>query len=1147
MSFKLLVIVYLFLFSTSLLADTSRRSEVTPGEIIDHVNVYKGEDDNFAIDLNQATGIDFLDSDFSSYGYPSNIYEIGNLTGNEDGDRCDFFLNEVIDDMNSLQSIGLSIGNALNLLNNDQQTFVERCGANGSDCQCDTGSVCTRNRKLNRFFANIEFSDRAPKVCLFHKTCKTGDKSQKQVCKDTLATEDEDQCETLDNKCYYTGNCLTTPFEKSVVLGGENEIEPLRDQVCKKDYNCSSGYCKSLTRAEIKELFSEDMPDSKLCMPVAECRPKCTEMGSSFSGSGGYCCSGAYPLVNGNDTNCVDPTSLFVIPPPEITVEFDDNDCSGGLVLSENGSNLYPGYSVEENDIITEAFSNRYARELNSLEVLWGNSDNKSPGANDWFGVNDRLDVIADNFSQSRINLDYDLLKAIHDLKNNKIESEKEANNIEQNSTAESASGISTIISLSNYNLELSKIYNNRRQMYKDLIGYDQDSSSDFLNLENNSFSSAYSVDPSSSADKNKFYSLAGFSTVLRNPIKREMPSNNNNYSYRGGKYNKYRHQNSSPLGDRVELCKNKEQEPIKGKASDWFGDRKNNSVCVKEMIKVRMDNNQWLELVDPVYPVSSNNISSFLNGIDTNRGDDLAKYSSHEKLFPSVSRKVIDKNVLKENIKSTWQAYADEVVTNNQCIPQKKSMDRISHHEVETLIEIMEMYLTSIGISTDISAETIEQEMTAFYGEGTDIDGVALWKRKLSNDLTSEFIYESFVGLSQQVYVKDGFTVWDGLNLSDGTALMIAFGCFHCALVLNTMDYNKDFEGHIISSAMTFFWGTKKRKERKYLNSVSYRGNTGSVKLSDLIYGGAWLENYSLARANFFNKRGHCLADKAKLFSDSFRSLKGGGTAKVDLDLGTDSGESFTEDVSGNNSCNSGGGGSAVSGYSSLSLSSQDQALGEVNESVKDNATKQLGVGLEPKNVGLNNNNNLGSGVSNPTDNNSKEGEVEGSDELGASLKEQLNKRNSALASIGAGKKDRLKSLGLLPKEQPKVKNPAAAALSAYARTPAIKRLLGKAIAGDLSVSAGKVIDQKALLKKKEVVIKKKEDIQEKEPVRRISSFGNKTYQSKNKQSSNIPIRALREASKKTQHNESDNLWESISKSYLKYGVPRLFEKSNK
>ena len=290
-------------------------------------------------------------------GYPQNIDNLGSIKiDGRFGSRCNFFQSQILENIFS-ELPNMPLADRLRFYAmvgmSDAADYENQCGPNGEDCRCDPGLECTLNSKLNKLismtndpnnnsegfymsaFTNVEFQNRAGRVCLYKDTCAnpTVELSPFQACYNdkynscisaangdgTVTQEERDNCENTanidcngyDTQCSYTDLCKKiTPsqLEYAEGLSGSGQVP------CDDHSECSSGYCRTFTNSEIDFFFPNNPPPfNKMCIGSAECRPPCTPEGEYLDDpTQNYCCMEAIELRDDATGNikCASPSEI---------------------------------------------------------------------------------------------------------------------------------------------------------------------------------------------------------------------------------------------------------------------------------------------------------------------------------------------------------------------------------------------------------------------------------------------------------------------------------------------------------------------------------------------------------------------------------------------------------------------------------------------------------------------------------------------------------------------------------------------------------------------------------------------------------------------------------------------------------------------
>ncbi len=1120
-----------------------------------YVNVFKGLGDNFEVDLQKARAVDFVTGDFEDFGYPNNIIDLKHNLNTNLENRCDYGIHEYLGKYRYFDFFNSSLFDQLgkDYLGVGTNKFRDICGNQGQKCLCEDSTTCERNHTLNKLDPSKDYSERAPNVCLFKEDCRGSDLSQKAYCESILNPSDHDKCDGLDDtKCFYRGKCLAVPFTKEYVLAGEDEASDTESFKCKNHYNCSSGYCRNLTSDQAKAIFNKTMEQGKYCMPVAECAPRCKEVSDvPFNVGEGYCCEGTYSHQVDNQIYCLDPTDIFVLPGPEIDVVFNDDDCSGGLKLLKQGLPKYPDLDINENNQVVEAISAKYNRKLLGVEFLWSNSDvEKNPARNDWFGTNQRLQDISNSFSSLRLDHDYSMLSAMYQLK---LNSENDQ---------DLAAGVSSITKLSKYYLDLSSVFLGRSNMFKSLIGYDQNSIQDFFNVQKNDLSDDHYTSSTKDGYDNSgsftnHNSLVAVMGANRTPRKIKIEEKNERllelssvfHKHRGGGYRKIgrgiKHLDLKSFSDIFERfsCKN-------GKGSFIHAFYKNFR-CVREMIKVKNEDQTVNELVDPIYPFFKN--QNIFDGAVDSEEDDYVTYDKSK--FPNAKRLIIDASVLKSNLKSSWKSYANEEVENNKCLAQRRSLDFVSDSELQIITNLVNQFLAVLPGSPTLSKEDIIKTFIETYGSGVDSDGIDIWRKSLADDIIANSTYDTLKAIYQKAFIPGGISKLSSLNLNNPSILWNGFAQFSIIYDRGEMvDFQDPFKGFNLSRSNWYHNWLRDVLENYYMEATSYRDNLGVPGITELMYGGAWLENYSLAKAAFYEKTGTCLRVKATEYTNAYKEAennKGGGSFNIESNQMLNNLSSAENHMDVKLDCaNQDGGTGGDGGGGGSSLESLDSSLDSNSfvETTQDSGLKKIETGTG-ENV-ISSFKNLSSGNTSGGVN-VKNPKLKDNAKVSGSLMNTVKERNNALATISKKNENRLKKLGLKGnKSAPMSKSQVASvALQGYSGVPAIKKLLSGKVkpASTIDVKTGGKTTNNAVKESQKSVGPLKKKSSESRTRRRGSSGGHRSYKSTSKGKGKIPVEDLKRMMKSVKRDESDSLWDNISNTYKEKGIPRLFDLKSK
>ena len=322
--------------------------------------------------------------------------------------------------------------------------------------------------------------------------------------------------------------------------------------------------------------------------------------------------------------------------------------------------------------------------------------------------------------------------------------------------------------------------------------------------------------------------------------------------------------------------CVDQTGEPIKAKDSDWFGDRKTNEVCVKEMARVYDNKDKtWVELINPIYP------DGLLGDFENNR-----KYSLNPTNFPNVKRPVLSKKDLIANINEGFDSYAREKVKVNSCNKMKRVSDAVSDNEL--------MMLIKNGVNSKLTSHELERakvQAREIYGDN--------WRHEMASQLTKQYVYEAFTGSYQNQYIRDGFH-WGSSPSIFGVLTsfllnVVTFG----GVNLFKINGAREISAKVASIVYEFIpfkikpqderfneWGnlclSDRCHYRKYLNSVSNESATEVTSYTFILDGLFYLESYAKAKQLFHEEAAICLNNLAKNYSESF------GVKDINLEVKT-------------------------------------------------------------------------------------------------------------------------------------------------------------------------------------------------------------------------------------------------------------------
>ena len=1122
------------------------------------------------------SGIDLIEDELVDIGYVSKeqMVWLGKVTGTEFGMRCDYVLNSGIKRLN--QEDPFKLFSRLGLLKNlgfkDQSELENTCGANGEDCLCDPGYSCQETDKLNALIGNVEFQDRAGKLCLFRRDCEKGDSSPYKFCKKSeydycmkySKTENEKEkmklcekdasskCQGEEKKCFYSDKCLGVVSSKEEIKD-KNFGEGIK--ACEDDYNCASGYCKKFSKEMAKIITGANIGGIKLCAKPAECRPLCTKVGDVLKNPAeNFCCEGSIAYDDGTQTKCIDPAEFVSAGPPLFKVKVNPVTCEGGVFeasyVDEKGdvkssfeslglgsssdnadySEGYYSWSEKDKMAFSETKARRFYRVLRGIEYLWGRAD--SAGVNDTFGVNSNVVNIGEKLRIANEHVDRKMLEVHNYLKHSQDELESELSTQSESNISENAAGVSTIQMLANYHQGLSGVYSlQSNHLYKILgmnynpMDYSGNSSDpNYKYSFEESYNRLFGTSTSKSDWPREFEesSFSGLFYKTRQPVSAGITGN----YYHFGKFE------SEGLFSDIDLpCSDQYGEPIKAKDSDWFGDRKTNEVCVKEMSRVYdKENGKWVELINPIYP----------NGL-LGEKQNLNKYTNNPTLFPLVKRFVIDQEKLIENINDGFTDYSKEKISMGSCTEINRVIDGVSDNEL--------MMLIKLGAKKNLPDNDVKEAVKQarnIYGDN--------WRQLMADELTKKYVYQSLTGTYQNQYVRDGFDWGDTLSFGSFMVAGLVFLGTLGSVNLFIVDDNKTVSQKIAAVFYEFLpfeieksnerfdkWGdgcsNQACHDRKYLNSVSNENATEISSYTFLLDGLFYLESYAKAKQVFHKEVSVCLNNLAKNYSESYgvsyyqNRLSSEETVMVKSSKMSKTCHQQPSDGHSNY-------GGRLEGYEG-ELGSYDIQTEETIQldKIPNQPELQLASGsIKPVHVGMSD-----SGADMLFD--------EGKNETTslADLRNGLKKRNEAVKKLKKKKSNMLNRFTNGRFSDSIRKKHEAEHLAASLK----KSSLAKALKDKLSNRAGKIdLDQKQERIVESPIVEGQLNNVVTKASRNTEDNGrlrNRSYAASRSDSVYADQHRLASHVKRNKNkiliSEEDEIWEKISKAYMLHGVPKLFE----
>ena len=1120
------------------------------------------------------TDFDLNEDSLGTVGFPDDVADLA-VSNTEFGQRCDFVLNKNIKQFNTtgLTNVSDPAEFFLAMGFSSQTEFVDKCEASGQACACDAGLECQETDYLNSVIGNVEFQDRAGKTCLFRRTCVGGDKSPFETCVNVEFqscmtangndSEKEPECQQTANlncsfeekKCFYTDKCLGIIASKSDV---QNEVQSEGVMVCEDNYNCSSGYCKEFIGEAARAITGEDVGAIKLCAKPAECRPACTPVGEDLNDSSvDFCCSGSMAYDDGAKVSCIDPSEIISVGPPMFNVEINPVNCTGGIYedsyVNEDGEvtsasddlgldnsmsdeisvDDYSSWSKENKKAYTDAKARRISRILRSFEYLWSNANSK--GLDDTFQINKYVTDIGEKMKKVNESIEKDTALIHYRMEQAQKDLEKSMVGGNEVSSSERAAGVSTLKMLAGYNYDLGNMFSLQSEKWYDILGMRYDpltyEEGEGDSIYTKSFESSYQAafGGNSNSTMPEYFSkdsVTGLLYMTRHPSQ----------AGKTGRYTQYHKNTDIGLFEGVELpCKNMEGDAIMGKVSDWFGDKKDNSVCIKEMARIKsVKNGDWIELVNPIYP------EGLLGSVTDN-----SLYMAHMKDFPNVHRPLIENEKLISNISSGIEQYASEQLDITSCHAIDRFKDEMSDSEFKMLVKLE----VDPGITSE-DLEVAKTQARELYGDQ--------WRTVLASKMTKDFIYNTLVGTHQNNYARDGFDFGGGFfGFIAGIVITVSTLGMVCPLCVdgdnkyyaneqNLTQLLYKFVPFLISKEDEEFgvWSggcfTDNCEDKKYLNSVSFDTENEIISYAQLLDNVFYLESFSKAKELYHKEVAVCLNNLAKNYSEAFGA--------EDFDSSIVVGDQDAQDF--NSTCSSGEGSSSGAGFD---IESQDVSLSPQDIQLSD--SPELGIGMKADSVTVANGsieeNKSGISSFNPRVSDEDPGKLKG--EI-SKLREGLDKRNQTANGIQRKKSvmlDRL-SGGRLSGSVKKAKE-----IASMFKTKSLNPLVSKlkkglkqrGVASAVSTRVQQIqkpVDKKDLLKKANRALVKKNSKQEDFKVAAYQPRGGsyKSYGNNRVSDEQLGLaRDVKNLRNRIKHKDAEEIWDIISKTYLLHGVPRLFD----
>jgi len=232
-------------------------------------------------------------------------------------------------------------------------------------------------------------------------------------------------------------------------------------QPCTDHQECSSGYCW-----ELKGKEGNSGTVGKVCMPYSKCSYPCKSAGEKLANQNQVCCMG---LKADSSKTCINPNLVAPDMPDSLQIQMDPKNCQTKLYEIKDGARVKDSFGQDDETIVARKFWS-FERYFLGLEWAWANADN--PGRDDFFGTNGKAVAFGKKLREERLKIENEqaqTLKRIEELENEML---NERNNLNGASDAaitrmaNSSSGIHFIRLLSENHTMLAKIDAAKLDMY---------------------------------------------------------------------------------------------------------------------------------------------------------------------------------------------------------------------------------------------------------------------------------------------------------------------------------------------------------------------------------------------------------------------------------------------------------------------------------------------------------------------------------------------------------------------------------------------------------------------------------------------------------------------------------------------------------
>ncbi len=355
------------------------------------------------------------------------------------------------------------------------------------------------NPQTFKYNLNNQLYKKMDNWCYELKPCASSDTSPYKFCMDEM--DDNDYCKIYERKCLYTSECKLPPTSTSY------DLDDLPQ--CEHSFECGSGYCELLPLKVMDRIGDGGTTTQgnlkKVCMPYAICAPTCVGINQALTDNDQMCCSGLLN-ISGICRTLADPFEL----PEEMFIDesnagscnykigFNDTvnepmcegaehwqvkqDCVATYewkvhvnsersysYCSVNGTRIdriskeqcISGSWHDSSDYVRMKYI-YYTRLFEGLQWLWGKAN--SEGSRDYFGVNTAAVKSFERFYTLNQNINDRFYELMDEVKIKFSESAQGEG---------AATGVNTIVALSEMYTELSELDKLRSDVYFEVSGID--------------------------------------------------------------------------------------------------------------------------------------------------------------------------------------------------------------------------------------------------------------------------------------------------------------------------------------------------------------------------------------------------------------------------------------------------------------------------------------------------------------------------------------------------------------------------------------------------------------------------------------------------------------------------------------------------